>query len=180
MGDNVSIDRKKVLSLYFEANAFRNGSNSKIFQIHSKEYCNKAQNEIPQPYCIVLVSLACELYLKLLICLEQIQKDNNVTFVSISKKHKLDELYENLSNKTKALILNEIGYTSCDMENKLNEFSDDFIKWRYIYEENNSKLEYNITFLQKLMNVLFEISKKNVEKIEFGANNMSMILDCEE
>lgn len=107
-----------------------------------------AQNIIP---CIVLKAFSCELYLKFL-------SQNN----SIKNVHKLDELYDNLSendrNTIKKSVMVQLG--ECDetlFRTGLNNITNAFVDWRYFYENPRS---INLEFLNCLFNALLELCKK--------------------
>lgn len=88
--------------MFFEANSFRNSYITKIEQLRNS--LGTISDEVIQPCCIVLLSFACELYLKLLYCLEKIENGNNIEFVEMEKGHELNVLFNRLTFDSKNLI----------------------------------------------------------------------------
>ena len=71
---------------------------------------------------------ACELYLKCLIGNKEIEGD----------RHNLKLLFDNLDDKHKEKI-KAVPITEYNFEELLEELSDGFKTWRYIYEDENEK-----------------------------------------
>lgn len=171
----INIRKENVLIMYFEANSFMNLYNDKKEQLRST--LGKESNEISQPCCIVLLSFACELYLKTLFCIEKIEENNNVSDISMEKGHELNNLFVRLSNNLKQIISERLNYTVEQLENELENHKNDFVKWRYIFEIKSDEFQCNISFLERIAHILCEISKSKVDKIEFRANNISFTIN---
>lgn len=157
--------------MYFEANGFMNAYSIKKQQMRT--YLGKELNEIPKPCCIVLLSFACELYLKVLFCLEKIEEDSSTESITMEKGHNLDELFNRLGHELKQAIADDTECTIEGLTTELRNHKDDFIKWRYIFESNLDEFAYNVDFLEKVVNSLYKKSKIKVNKVGFNATDIS-------
>lgn len=176
--DSIEVRKENVLVMYFEANAFINLYYQKKEQLLST--LGKESDEIAQPCCIVLLSFACELYLKALFCIEKIEEATKVPNISMKKGHELDNLFIRLSGDLKLIISEKSGYTVEQLENELKKHKNDFVKWRYIFEISSDEFLCDISFLEKIACILLEILKSKVDKIEFRANNISFTINGED
>ena len=110
-----------------------------------------AQNIIP---AIVLKAFSCELFMKSL-----------VVTGNIKKIHKLDELFNNLSQNDKDVIkervvnamINKLGtYDENSFNTDLGNVANAFVDWRYFYENPRT---INLDFLNSLFTVLWDYTK---------------------
>lgn len=110
-----------------------------------------AQNIIP---AIVLKAFSCELFMKSL-----------VVTGNIKKIHKLDELFNNLSQNDKDVIkervvnamINKLGtYDENSFNTDLDNVANAFVDWRYFYENPRT---INLDFLNSLFTVLWDYTK---------------------
>lgn len=110
-----------------------------------------AQNIIP---AIVLKAFSCELFMKSL-----------VVTGNIKKIHKLDELFNNLSQNDKDVIkervlnamINKLGsYDENSFYTDLGNVANAFVDWRYFYENPRT---INLDFLNSLFTVLWDYTK---------------------
>lgn len=110
-----------------------------------------AQNIIPS---IVLKAFSCELFMKSL-----------VLSGDIKKIHKLDELFNCLSDTDKCAIKSEVvnkmngtirQYADGDFEVDLGKVANAFVDWRYFYEDTRT---INIDFLNILFDTLWNYKK---------------------
>jgi HEPN domain-containing protein len=71
----------------------------------------------------------------------------------VSKKgHKLNELFGLLEQERKTQIVKETGLDSQTFQRDLMKISNAFVEWRYLYERNDIKVEWE--FLQKISNAV--------------------------
>lgn len=104
---------------------------------------------------VVNSAFACEVFLKLLLEIEQIE---------IKRMHQLEELFEQLPEKVKAAIqqstMQNYGtWTDVFGLNLLHQISDAFVQWRYHYEhdfENARIMKIELDFLVAFRNALRE------------------------
>ena len=105
---------------------------------------------------IVNKSFACEVYLKLILM------ENNISFNDLKgpNRHKLWELY----SKCKDLLdsdfekkMNLKGFRNIDK--KIQDLSEAFMDWRYIYEKNEMVASLDFLFLDELCTYLDEKAK---------------------
>jgi DNA-binding phage protein len=79
----------------------------------------------------------------------------------ISKKgHKLDQLFGALKQERKMQIIKQTGLDSQTFERDLRKISNAFVEWRYLFEKNDIKIEWQ--FLQKLSNAVRNTFEKCV------------------
>ena len=110
-----------------------------------------SQNIIPS---IVLKAFSCELFMK------------SFALNGKAKKiHRLDELFNCLSNTDKKAIKNNVvskmsskigSYSESDFDMDLVEVANAFVDWRYFYEDTRT---INIDFLNNLFDFLWEYKK---------------------
>lgn len=167
MSNTIEIKKENVLIIFFEANSFMDAYTTKKCSL------GKSPNEIGQPCCIVLLSFACELYLKLLYCLEKIENDNSIEDIKMEKEHKLDVLFERLSSNLKKMIAEKAKISVDEILTKLDKHKNDFIEWRYIFEKDENNFDCSIQFLEYIVGIIYEISKHKVEKIDFNSKSTS-------
>lgn len=89
---------------------------------------------------IVNCAFSCELFLKSLLSLENIE----------IRTHNLDKLYEKLNAQDKEFILNNTGFTDPEeFKGILNNHGDFFERFRYIHEEGekHTPKSVNLNFL---------------------------------
>lgn len=125
------------------------------------DFAIKAQDTVPfhglfySVPAVVNSAFACEVFLKLLLKMEQIE---------IKKMHQLEELFEQLPEQVKTDIqqstIQKYG-TWTDMLglNPLHQISDAFVQWRYNYEHvfrKNATMKIEIGFLIAFRNALRE------------------------
>ncbi len=105
----------------------------------------------------VNAAFACELLFKSIL-------ENKV------KGHNLDNLFKMLEPTIqteirilveKDMIKKNINYSDSDFSSNLYKNRNTFLQWRYFYEGNTEKL--NFQFLLSLMNSLFNVAKKNLK-----------------
>lgn len=86
------------------------------------------------------------------------------------KGHNLDNLFKMLEPTTqteikmlveKEMIRKNINYSDSDFSSILFKNRNTFLQWRYFYEGNTPKL--NFQFLLSLMNSLFNVAKRNLK-----------------
>lgn len=132
------------------------------------DFCMRAQQEreIP-PYFytnpgIVNAAFSCEVFLKLLLHLEQI---------NYKKEHKLKQLFEMLPPKIKEAIkyktIEKCGHwNNAWRQEILSQISDAFIKWRYVYETDwtkNAAIHIDISYLFAFRDALRVMCEKELE-----------------
>ena len=107
-----------------------------------KDEFNRMCMDVVSIPAIVNAAFACELYLKSM--LEQ------------PWGHKLKDLFEQLDNETKIQLKNEFD-ASCskhpvyNFEVFLNDISDAFVEWRYVFEESHTEGFYGCYINEFLM-----------------------------
>lgn len=125
------------------------------------DFAMKAQNIVPfhglfySVPAVVNSAFACEVFLKLLLKMEQIE---------IKKKHQLEELFDQLPEQVKKDIqqstIHKYGaWTDVFGCNLLSQISDVFVEWRYNYEHDFRKdgtMKIEIGFLVAFRNALRE------------------------
>jgi len=136
------IFKGNILNIYFEANAFKNSFKCKLNEIKDKKYQAKEHDEQPVPLCVTLLAFACELYMKFLICMQELELDKEAAYVRTVRGHKLNDLFGELNSDNQNQILNLLSIKKEKFEEELEKFSNDFITWRYIYESDEDT-EYN-------------------------------------
>jgi len=106
---------------------------------------------------IVNSAFACEVFMKAILKFKQIEAP---------KAHKLKTLYNRLPNKIKTRIKQEVSCGYLDMWQNcfgveyIDQISNAFVEWRYIYEHDFSKggtVQINIGFLNRFRDTLREI-----------------------
>ena len=93
-------------------------------------------------------AFSAELYLKGLLDFEGVSK----------KGHKLEELFNEISDKLKNQIISLTSLNSQDFQNNLKKISNAFVEWRYLYEKDDIQIIW--CFLQKFSNAVKLISEK--------------------
>ena len=130
--------------IYYEANSFLQAAN----MLHGEE--NKLYgwfNPVLYPI-IVNISFSCELFIKCLL----------VKNKAPIKGHNLKELFDNLDNEQRQQIK---GLTKeNDFDIVLKNHSDFFVKYRYVYEEDNKITSVNLAFMFALANSLKDVIKE--------------------
>lgn len=92
---------------------------------------------------IVNYAFACELYIKYLLQINNIEQCH---------KHKLTDLFYLLPETSQQEIRTKMDIANFNQE--LNSISNAFVDWRYIYEKNDKSL--HIEFLRNFCNVLHD------------------------
>lgn len=152
---SVKVQKDKIMKIYWMANSFKNGFDDAIKNIQIKRISTNPGNGDDVPYCIALGSLACELYLKFIYSYNYATDPNNrnSNVVSFSKVHDLNMLFNKLTTQQKTDIITYMADTA--FETNLKSHSDDFKTWRYIFEHNIKNSDYQSTFLEKFVSVLY-------------------------
>lgn len=122
----------------------------------SADFCYNAKDSFYRGFntpIIVSYSLACEIYLKLLLLNQGLK---NI------KTHNINKLYQKLTDDRKnyieiQLLNNGHGLKDAFGINQIEKISEYFIKWRYCYEHSN--LMGNISFIKTLADILREICR---------------------
>ena len=132
------------------------------------DFCMRAQQErktLSYFYVdpgIVNAAFSCEVFLKLLLHLEQI---------NYKKEHGLKQLFEILPPKTKEAVKHKTA-EKCGHWNDtwgreiLPQISDAFIKWRYIYETDwskNAAIHIDISYLLAFRDALRSICENELK-----------------
>lgn len=132
--------------IYYEANAFLQAAN----MLYSEE--NKLYgwfNPVLYP-TIVNISFSCELFFKCLLA-----KDNK-----IKRTHNLKGLFDKLDDEKRKRIKELVNEDKFD--EILEEQSNYFEKFRYIYENGKEISSVNLSFLFVLANSLKAVIKENI------------------
>lgn len=142
---------KIIKDMYIVARQFKN-------VIECKEFIPTSKNNLRSktfPF-IVNKAFACEIYLKLIL---KAQKDKEE-----KDEHNLNNLAKEIAidiEFKKYLLLNRLQLSDQEFEEYLNNISNAFIIWRYIYEKKNIKIM--IGFLNSFCNFLDEYCKKLIK-----------------
>lgn len=154
----MQIKKSNVLMIFFEANTFKKEFKHKVNEVRTEKYRKYVKDEFPIPYCVTLASFACELFIKFLICVSGIQEDETVNSIDIPRGHDLQKLYNQLPDRYKKIVLDKIEKET--LNNILKRNADAFMKWSYIYESRESSIVFNYDYINKFMDVLYEIANK--------------------
>ncbi len=110
---------------------------------------------------IVNKSFACEIYLKLILL------ENKIDFKDLKGKngHKIFELYSKINSDFKLNLQHEMCLKKfTNIEDKIENISEAFINWRYIYENYEKIDSLDFMFLDELCNYLDEKAKELILK----------------
>ena len=110
---------------------------------------------------IVNKSFACEIYLKLILL------ENNIDFKDLKgiNGHKIFKLYSKTNSDFKSNLYHEMRLKNfTNIEDKIENISEAFINWRYIYEKYEKIDSLDFMFLDELCNYLDEKSKELILK----------------
>lgn len=75
-----------------------------------------------------------------------------------SSGHKLDKLFEKISDDTQNMIIQEVGLDQTQFAKSLSLASDTFVEWRYIYEQGYTQVD--VQFLNNLANAIQKAAAK--------------------
>lgn len=98
---------------------------------------------------VVLEALSIELLLKSIL-LEECG--------SPVRGHEFKVLYKKLSDDSKKFLQQSLGLEKNILETQINEVSNAFIEWRYIFESDSTSL--NIDFLDSLLSSIKKLAEK--------------------
>ena len=101
------------------------------------------------------IAFSCEMYLKTLYYIEN---------KKYKKGHKLNELFNSLSEELKSRIIEKMSYDKLDFQAKLISHSNAFEKWRYYHEWTKTSETIDFSFLEDFANSLFRICDEKIEK----------------
>lgn len=175
---NLPKENKKLIQMYFAAQQFKNAIEiDEIVTIPAKRIglpensilefkgvaniqCKGDKMVIKAFPFVVNKSFACEIYLKLLLC---------INGEEIAKVHTLGSLFSKLDNSNQCKIIDKIYGKHEDeqiVEFKLNleQVSDAFEKWRYIYEECDKKNIIGHGFLNIFCDALNEFCANSIKE----------------
>lgn len=129
--------------VYFSANGFK----STFQSLKEKNLSNLGtiQYEDVTPAIATNGLFALELYLKLIYACDYWEKTQRSKEIPLNetqypKGHKLEKLLNQLEKKSKKTIFNKVSneISSNEFSDFFKKFSDDFIKWRYSFEYNET------------------------------------------
>ena len=149
----------KIRGMYVTARQFKNIVNVDELVPTPK---NNFKNKI-YPF-IVNKSFACEVYLKLILMATQKKKKRGHNLKELSQITNMDTQFKNY------LLSNKLKLTDQEFEEYLNNISNAFEKWRYIYEKKNIKVMYGFLntfciFLDEYcINLMKELFNIDVDK----------------
>lgn len=110
---------------------------------------------------IVNKALACEIYLKLILL------ENNIDCKDLRgiDRHKLSKLYSKTNSDFKLNLQHEMILKKfANIDDKIENISEAFINWRYIYEKYEIINSLDFMFLDELCNYLDEEAKQLILK----------------
>ena len=106
-------------------------------------------------------SFACEVYLKLILL------ENNIDFKDLKgiNGHKIFKLYSKTNSDFKSNLHHEMCLKKfTNIEDKIENISEAFINWRYIYEKYEKIDSLDFMFLDELCNYLDAKAKELILK----------------
>ena len=110
---------------------------------------------------IVNKSFACEIYLKIILL------ENNIDFKDLKgiNGHKISKLYSKTNSDFKSNLYDEMCLKNfTNIEDKIENISEAFINWRYIYEKYEKIDPLDFMFLDELCNYLDAKAKELILK----------------
>lgn len=122
---------------------------------------------------VVNKAFSCEVYLKLILTFENF----DIKKIRSLDRHNLEKLYENTSDSFKNEFFNffALKYGSLAtkefLEKQINDISDVFKTWRYIYERLEGSFQTNYGFLNVFCDYLDSYSQKLIlDKYSYDVN----------
>lgn len=115
--------------------------NAKSFYLAAERCLEFRENKILLIPSIVNCAFACELYIKCIL---------NKSNINFGKQHSLEKLFALLPENTKNKVVKNIADE--DFNKNLQNISNTFIEWRYLYERDTATCEIN--FLMNFTKIL--------------------------
>ncbi len=183
MESTISSDNKIIL-MYITARQFKNAIGIDEMMIIPARKNNLAENTIIKfadifsatargdelinkmfPF-IVNKAFACEVYLKILLEIENIK---------IPTQHNLYSLFQLVDTNSKILSImtKDVGIQESIL-NKIKDISNVFVEWRYIYEYANQKKTVEYSFLNSFTDWLDAYTSKKI----YETYNYDVTKDC--
>ena len=158
MGKSLNVSKEWIAQVYLNANGFKDTYNSLLNNVICNCCISTSSNFLPP--IVINGILAVELYLKFLVAMDKLERDNqNAT---IEKIHKIDCLFCDLSCESQIEILNLLKKENV-LEREfycfLTKNSDAFVEWRY---PSNNDFYMDVIILTKLLDVLNSICYKRM------------------
>lgn len=162
MSEYNDVKYSSLTSIYLTARGFQN--NYEELKKRLIQSSGRMEYDNPMPVAATNGFFAVELYLKTIyaqIYWERNEKvkENPINQTKIPTKHNLKDLFESIDDKSKKEVVKRFPHSITEKEliEKLDEYGNGFIQWRYFYEQE--VLDGDFVFLSNILESLYSLCK---------------------